>query len=141
MQGMDGQDDFLDDDVEIVDLGVPDKGFSCFLFLLSKKRFSLPSRRSLPLLLLCVLGLCMVLLQSGSSLVSHQSAGSSSSRTIFSNSSAQLISCGVLIIITPGQSVISALPLPSPVVTSNKIFNCSDVTTIPALPGNSGQKP
>jgi hypothetical protein len=134
MQEIDSKDDFQDNDIEIVDLDVPDKGFSHFLFSLGKKGSFATSRRALPLLFICVLGLFVVLLQPGSSPVSHQPAVSHSSATTSSSFSQSLTICAINIIATPGQPVIFSR---TPVLT----YACSNGTVLPSLSGRGSQKP
>lgn len=91
------QDALDENEVEIVDLGAPDKGISRYLFVLREKWFATTSPRIKLVMTVFVLGLLVAILQTGSS--SLNAPPSVHSRSY------QFECAVIIIVLTPGQTI------------------------------------
>src|ERR1700694_3161379 len=97
------QDTWDQNEVEIVDLGAPDKGFSRYFFTLGEKWRAAAYLRVKLVVLVFVLSLFVAVLQSSSSFVNNQTP--SAHFPVHTYSHPHTIECASMIIITNGQEI------------------------------------
>ena len=135
MNGFHEQDTWDQDEVEIVDLGAPDKGFSRYLFTLGEKWHVAAYLRVKLVALVFVLSLFVAVLQSGSSFVNNQAP--SAHPPVPTNSLPHKIECAATIIINSDQKITWQLSTSS----SPVYYVCSSGTPLPIPSGNDGKNP
>lgn len=159
------QDIWDQDEVEIVDLGIPERGFSRYFFTLGEKwhaTASLHVKLAAPLVALCLL---IAVLQAGSSFVNNQTPTAPLTVPIYSTpDSIYNIHCVTASDITPGQAIIlhqflstsstqmcifssgsgshcSSWQFQSASSTQGVIYVCGAGTPLPIPSDNKGQHP
>jgi len=115
-----------DNEIEIEDLGAPDKGLDLFIFSLGKKMRATPRFRAMPVALALTMSLLAILVMPGSSLmrpaVPAAQSGSATSR--------QLKECSVVVIPTIDIAHLST-PISSSTVT---VYSCGSMQIFPEPP-------
>jgi hypothetical protein len=132
------QDAWDQNEVEIVDLGAPDKGFSRYFFTLGEKWHAAAYLRVKLVVLVFVLSLFVAVLQSSSSFVNNQTP--SAHLPVSTYSLPHKIECAVAIIITNGQEITWQQFL-STSSSQGVVYVCSSGTPLPIPSGNDGKNP
>lgn len=127
-------------EVEIVNLGAPDKGFSRYFFTLGEKWCAAAYLRVKLVVLAFMLSLFVTVLQSSSSFVNNQAPGAHLPAPTYSLP--HTIECAAMIIIisgenTPGQEITWHTSLSTS--SGPAVYVCSSGTPLPIPSGNNGK--